>query len=83
MRKGTKIRDIHLEEPELKFDLLVGKVILPDKTAQVTLPEPKLEEPGSNNFGDGTKFLWFDETIHRFYQGIIQPKKTFICLIDQ
>jgi len=42
-----------------------------------------LEEPGFNNLGDGTKFLWFDETIHRFYQGIIQPKKTFICLIDQ
>ena len=60
----------------------MGKVILPDKAAQVTLPEPKLEEPGFNNIGDGTKFLWFDETIHRFYQGIIQPKKD-IYLFDR
>ena len=60
----------------------MGKVILPDKAAQVTLPEPKLEEPGFNNIGDGTKFLWFDETIHRFYQGIIQPKKG-IYLFDR
>lgn len=82
IRKGTKLCDINIEEPELKFDLLVGKVILPDKTAQVTLPEPKLEEPGFNYLGDGTKFLWFDETIHRFYQGIIQPKKG-IYLFDR